>query len=272
MPELPEVETVKRQLKETIIGQKIQDFKLSGLRLRREIPSLSDLKNQTILNIFRRNKYLIIELNYNWLVIHLGMTGQLIFVDKIPLHKKHVHCILHFWGGHYLYYEDPRRFGSIDLYHKKDFSDYHQIPLFENLGFEPLEASFTFNKFNELFSKSKNIKSFLMDASFVCGIGNIYASEILFLSKISPKRDILDTSEPERKLLFQNIKNVLKKAIELGGSSISDFVHVNGQSGKMQNFYNVYGRNGLKCNCCNHLVEKINQNGRSTFFCPSCQK
>ena len=171
-----------------------------------------------------------------------------------------------------IHYDDPRRFGSIDLFSIIQYPNYLTIPLFLNLGIELLSLDFKFNKFSSCFNNSRKIKSFLMDSSVVCGIGNIYASEILFLAKIHPERLVNTISLDEQKKLFHFIPLVLEKSIELGGSSISDFVHTNGLKGSMQNFYNVYGLNNQPCKVCSTSIEKVIIAGRSSFFCPSCQK
>ena len=271
MPELPEVEIVRTELDELIVGKIILSSRRSGKKLRREVPDLNNFSKEKILKVYRRNKYLIIELDSNWIVVHLGMTGKLIF-SKSFFQTKHQHLVLFFTDGSCLYYDDPRRFGSIDKFSKNEFKNYLDIPLFNKLGIEPLSSDFTFDSFNLLFKGDKNIKSFLMDSSFVCGIGNIYACEILFLAGISPLRTIDEVSNLERKKLFSLIPSVLKKSIELGGSSISDYVHTNGVKGEMQNFYNVYGLVKKPCKTCSSIIEKINQNGRGSYYCPNCQK
>ncbi len=272
MPELPEVEILKRELESTILGRTISHLSKSSKRLRRIIPELSlALLGENILNIYRRNKYIIIETTNNWLVIHLGMTGKIIYSSK-KLSLPHIHLSIQFSDGSYLEYDDPRRFGSMDLFTKKDYFSYFDIPLFNNLGIEPLGSDYTISKFKPLFTSSKTIKNFLMDSSFVCGIGNIYASEILFLSNILPTRRVNTITEKEKEKLFKIIPKVLEKSISLGGSSISDYVHTNGVKGEMQNFYYVYGRANQECKICNNPIEKIVQNGRSTFYCNHCQK
>lgn len=269
MPELPEVEILKRELKESVIGKTIIGSKKSGFRLRRTIPDFNNI-NEKILNIFRRNKYLIIETNKFWLVIHLGMTGKLIYSESIP-NKEHIHFSLDFLDGSKLYYEDARRFGSIDIYTKSSIQNYLDIPLFNNLGVEPLSENFTYEEFKSLFKNSKNIKSFLMDAQYVCGIGNIYACEILFLSSINPNRRVDSITELEKQKLYRFIPEVLQKSIDLGGSSISDYVHTTGLKGEMQNFYFTYDRKDENCKLCNSKIEKIKQGGRGTYYCPTCQ-
>lgn len=271
MPELPEVEIVCRELRNNAIRFKIKNSHYSGKKFKRIIPNLSSIIGESIINIYRRNKYIIIELNNFWLVFHLGMTGRLILKEDKDI-KKHEHIILYNQQNLGIFFEDPRRFGSVDLFSKDKFISYKDIPLFESLGYEPLEESFTFEKFTKLCNNKLNIKKFLMDAKYVCGIGNIYASEILFLSSVSPLRITSSLDVLEQRKIYDNIKMVLNKAIELGGSSISDFVHTNGTKGEMQNFYKVYGLSNNPCSVCNTKIERISQNGRGTYFCSTCQK
>lgn len=271
MPELPEVEIIRRQLLDNTVSKKIIDIVSSDLKLRKEIPSLHHLIGQRIVSIHRRNKYLIIETNHNWIVIHLGMTGQLLFSKEGIPNKKHIHLQILLTKNEGLYYIDPRRFGLIETFYKSSHPYFNSIPLFKNLGIEPL-GSFEEEDFLELFKKRKAAKSFLLDGAMVCGLGNIYANEILFLAKIHPQQNIMDLSIADRKELFSHIRPTLFKAIDLGGSSISDYVHTNGTKGEMQKFYNVYGRVNEPCKCCGTKIEKVMQNGRSSFFCPACQK
>lgn len=270
MPELPEVEIIKQELSLNIIGKKVQDTFSKNITLRKKnIPDVKVLINETVKFIKRRNKYILIYFDNYYLVIHLGMTGQLLF-DKYLNIQKHTHFYLNF-GDFYLSYVDPRRFGVISIFENSVIEK--DNPYLKNLGIEPLEKDFTFEKFEEILSKYKtNIKKFIMDSNIICGVGNIYASEILFLSKISPLRKTETISLEEKKNLFKFIKIVLEKAISLGGSTISDFVHTNGSSGQMQNFYNVYNREEKNCKTCSSPILRIKQFGRSTYYCPQCQK
>lgn len=271
MPELPEVETIKRQLSDSVISKTIKYSFSSGKKLRREIPELSILENQKITNIFRRNKYLILETSNFWIVIHLGMTGKLI-VEKDKHIKKHTHFILILSENTYLSYEDARRFGSLDIFNKVDYLKYHDIILFSKLGIEPLEKKFTLHKVKELFrSSSLQIKKYLMDSNNICGVGNIYANEILFICGINPLKISKILTDKEIKNLFKTITSVLIKAISLGGSSISDFIHTNGSKGTMQENYFVYARENKPCKNCGTSVLKLIQGGRSSFYCPHCQ-
>jgi formamidopyrimidine-DNA glycosylase len=271
MPELPEVETIKRQLSPTLINKRILAFFSSGKRLRREIPDLSILIGDKIINVYRRNKYLVLEGLKFWIVIHLGMTGKLIVENNKNI-KKHTHFILFLSDDIYLSYEDARRFGSLDIFKKVDFPKYREIPLFLKLGIEPLEKEFTLQKVRELFnSSSLQVKKYLMDSNNICGVGNIYANEVLFICGINPQKISKNLTDREIKLLFKTITSVLLKAISLGGSSISDFVHTNGTRGTMQENYFVYAREGQPCKKCETSILKITQGGRSSFYCPHCQ-
>ena len=273
MPELPEVEIVKRQLSLNIINNKIKNISTSELKLHgKEIPNLNALIGESFSHIHRRNKYLILESDNHYLIIHLGMTGQLIQTPNLPEIKKHIHMIIYFQNL-ILYYKDVRRFGKIELYSKDNYPNYLEIPFIKKLGFEPLDDNFNILALNNLIKdNSSNAKKFIMDGNKICGIGNIYANEILFLSKINPESSIKNINKKQKNLLFNNIKTVLQQAIDLGGSTISDFVHLNGNKGTMQDHYYVYGREGQPCKECGTSIKKITQNGRSTFYCPNCQK
>lgn len=271
MPELPEVETVKRQLTSHILNKQISQINLSGYSLRYPISDLNPMIGLQFTDIYRRNKYLIIDIPDYWFVVHLGMTGQLIF-SKEHIEKNHIHMRLFFSNGEQLVYQDARRFGCLLLFDKATYSNYNDIPLLKKLGIEPLDKSFNWKSFTKVIEGKKiSAKKFIMDSHYICGIGNIYANEILFLSKINPYELMNNLSENQKKALFKNIPLVLNRALELGGSSISDFVHVNGESGKMQNFYKVYAKDKEACSDCGHVIIRKNQHGRSTFYCDNCQ-
>lgn len=274
MPELPEVEILKHQLV-VLEGKIINNVFFSGKKLKFMYNfKEKDIKNEEILKLYRRNKYLILQTNKYWLLIHLGMTGQVIL--NVEEQKKHEHFKITFKDGTTLSYIDPRRFGLIMAYKRTEYLEYCALDLLKNLGIEPLSKEFTLKKYIEIFNinKTKNLtmKQFLMDNQYVCGIGNIYANEILFMSKISPTKKINTINIKKYESIYQNILTILNKAILLGGSSISDFKHTNGLSGSMQNFYNVYGRDGENCKVCNNNIFRIKQNGRSSFYCKKCQK
>lgn len=274
MPELPEVETIKNQLKKYIPKKIVKKVFQSNLKLHgKEVPDLKILLEEEVLSINRRNKFIIIEFSKGFLLLHMGMTGQLIYADKLPENQKHIHLVLNF-DKDLMYFKDVRRFGIIDFFDKKQYPSYHDIPAIKKLGIEPLTTEFTQDYLNKLIeNNTQNAKTFVMDNSKICGIGNIYASEILFLSKIHPQQKINLISKKQKEDLHRNIIETLNKAIAMGGSTISDFLHIDGTKGGMQNYYFVYGKTNTHDNCkiCSTPIEKIAQNGRYSFFCSVCQ-
>ena len=269
MPELPEVETTRKGLEPLITNQKILAVHIYKKKLRWEIPSLlkKTLENQTIKKISRRAKYLLIHFDNGKLVIHLGMSGSISVVNSyVPL-KKHEHFELALDNGTSFRFHDPRRFGSI-LWQKPN----EILSLLKNLGPEPLSYEFDNDSlFSSANGKSKNIKSFIMDSNVVVGVGNIYASESLFLSGISPKREAGKTSKKRFKVLTNSIKNVLTDAINNGGTTLNDFSNVDGNPGYFSQVLNVYGRENMPCRRCNGKIKRIIQNQRATYYCPRCQ-
>ncbi len=270
MPELPEVETIRLGL-QNLVGKKIIEVFSSAKKLRIiSTLDLQTLENATITSIERRARYLIINLNNKKsLVIHLGMSGRITLGKKCQ-HLKHDHFICKFNDGLYLIFNDPRRFGFIDLVLTKDLERHNFL---KKLGVEPLSCDFNCNYLaKKLKNKKMNIKTAMMDNQIVVGVGNIYINESLFESAISPLRNACSLNKNEINKLTNVIKNILSKAIELGGSSINDYVKSSGEMGNFQNNFKVYGRNKEKCLHCKNLIKKIVQNGRSTFYCEKCQK
>lgn len=273
MPELPEVEIIKRQLEEKIIGKEIINISMSEKKMRfsPDQKLLAQLGGEKIIQLIRRNKYIIIDTKKYFLLFHLGMSGQVKIKAIQEGIEKHQHVSINF-SSFILALVDPRRFGGFIIYDKNKINTIEDIPLFKNLGIEPFSSNYTLKNLEKLTKDNKeNVKHFLLNAQNICGIGNIYASEILFRTKISPHRLIQSLNKNETQLLYENIKYILQKAIDNGGSSISDYVHINGQSGNMQNLYYVYGRENKNCKICNNKIKKEKQFGRSTFFCSNCQ-
>ena len=271
MPELPEVETVCKGLVKKIINHKIAKIDILFPTLRYEIPQQikSQIVNSTITKITRRARYILIEFaNDKILLIHLGMSGSLNFSTKLNL-KKHDHVVFYFDGNDLLTYNDPRRFGVIDLVNKKDLQNHKMI---KNLGPEPLSDQFNANYLSKILkNKSLNIKTTMMDNKIVVGVGNIYINEALFLSKISPKLPANKLTKPQIEKLVSAIKQKLTQAIKLGGSTLQDYVDIDGNLGYFQNNFQIYGRFNQPCFVCNGNIEKIKQNGRSSFYCKKCQ-
>lgn len=276
MPELPEVETVKRSLEKVLqlpTPQRIHTIVLYRKNLRFAMPSakkLQELFQSDILTIKRRAKYLIFETNRSQKFIsHLGMTGTWRWVqgmnemDFRKIKQTHDHISIQFEAG-LLVFNDPRRFGIFDYFDSK---------YFDHLGPEPLETSFNAEYlFAKTRGKSANVKSFIMNQEVVVGVGNIYASEALFRAGIRPtKMASRVTFRQCEELVFQ-IQKVLREAIKKGGSTISDFSHVDEQSGYFQHSFQVYDRQGEPCVKCKTKIKNTILSGRSSYWCPSCQK
>ncbi len=271
MPELPEVETVKKSLEPNIVGATIESVELRRPNLR--IPFNDDfmerLEGRKIIKLTRRSKYIIVQLdNSDNLIIHLGMSGVLKYLDEAPSEiEKHDHVIIQFSDNSYLIYNDYRRFGLMTLTRNVNEHD-----LIKNLGVEPLTENFTGEYLYSLFKGKKvNIKQFIMNAKNLVGVGNIYASESLFQTGILPTRTVDKISKKEAELLVKNIKAVLLDALDSGGSSLRDFVSSNGDAGYFQHKFFVYGREGESCFTCGKEIIRIVQSNRSSFYCPKCQ-
>lgn len=267
MPELPEVETVKNGLQD-LCGTKITQIILRFHRLRYPLnqDELNQACGQTILKITRRAKYLIFHLERGYVICHLGMSGRLTLYKEVPEVLKHDHVDI-ISGEFTLRYNDPRRFGCI-VY----ITELENNPILGKLGPEPLESEFTANYLcNKIKARKTPIKQLIMDNAIVVGVGNIYACESLFLSKISPLHLGNSVSEQECEILVTNIKNVLTEAIAAGGSSLRDYKNANGELGYFQQSHNVYGRAKKPCRICGTLVEEIRLGQRNSFYCPNCQ-
>ena len=288
MPELPEVEVVKRSLSLKIQNLIIKKVKVNDSRLRYRVKKkdLNILNGKKILRINRRSKFLVFHLEKDvFLLIHLGMTGKFFYINKKnkkmktsfyyeidKSNKKHNHVIFYLSGRQKLIYNDVRKFGFIKTYNKINFlNNFH----FKSLGPEPLKRNFNYKYFvNFIDGKKRNVKSLLMDQKFVSGLGNIYVNEILFLSKVMPSREVKNLKTFEISEIIKNTKKILKNAIKLGGSSIKDFSSENGKKGSFQQEFNVYGKEGEKCSNadCKNILSKISISNRASFYCSSCQK
>ena len=270
MPELPEVEITCMGLK-PILQKTIKSIVVRNSSLRWPIPShlKKTLPSKKIIAIKRRAKYILIQVENGYLMIHLGMSGRLELLKKDLHPQKHDHVDIQFEDTkNILRYTDPRRFGSI---HWLD-GDINQHFLISKLGPEPLEKFFTDKYlFSKIQNKKTTIKNIIMDSHIVVGVGNIYASESLFKARVLPTRIAQDVSLSECKKIVKYIKDTLHKAIELGGSSLRNFYNVNGQSGYFQQTYAVYGRKGKSCRICKSIIESKIIAQRSSFYCPRCQ-
>jgi formamidopyrimidine-DNA glycosylase len=287
MPELPEVEIVRKSLDKKIKQKKVKKVRVRNRNLRFKIPLAFEnfLKGQKIIKVDRFSKYLILSLSNNsYCILHLGMSGTVHIVFKKKknfftntsfyssplLPKKHNHVEIIFEDLKVIY-NDPRRFGFLEII--KNLSLLKKR--FIHLGPEPFQPEFCIKYIFSFFKgKEKNIKSFLLDQSFVSGIGNIYASEILFMSKIKPNKKARLLSKKDCKKIMIYSKKVLLDSIKKGGSSIRDFTNTFGKTGNNQRSFKVYDREGLSCKrfkCYGFIKKKIISN-RSSFFCNICQK
>ena len=287
MPELPEVEIVKLSLKKTIKSKKILKVKVNNRNLRFKIQKDFEalLKRRKIIDVNRKAKYLIIILDDNkYLIMHFGMSGTLHLLKKefdfkntnLSFYKgpnfpsKHNHIEL-FFDKFKIVYNDPRRFGFVKFLNSKK----ELVKYLKNFGMEPLEKKFNIKYLKKILNnKNKNIKNILLDQKYISGIGNIYANEILFFSKINPNKLGKKINIREMKKLLVFSKKVLRKAIKKGGSTIRDFKNAEGTKGSFQDEFKVYNKDGFKCpnSLCAKFIKKITISNRSSFYCPDCQK
>lgn len=276
IPELPEVENVKRSLENKIKGRCVVGCSVINEKLIKK-PNTSkefvqDIVGLKIMGLYRRGKYLVLTMDLDYeLIVHLGMTGLLIHVNnisEIPVkYAKHRHVVIQLNDNTLLCYCDIRKFGSLRLLCQ--ITPYEAIA---KMGPEPWDEDVKTSFALRLSAKkwqSKTIKEAIMDQNVIAGVGNIYASEALYASRIDPNRTVNKINDVERELLLTNIQDILQKSIDLGGSSVSDYLNGEGKQGQFQNYLKVYGKK--KCECGNDL-KTIEIKGRNTFYCPNCQK
>lgn len=274
MPELPEVEVIRRGLIPHVVGREITGIRCSGKKLRLKVPEkdlIRFLKGNRISAVSRRGKYLLFYFeNKSHMLIHLGMTGKLgIFHGSLPP-VLHDHIVFTFHDKMQMRYNDIRRFGFVKVF--GPCQSFREDEIFKNLGPEPLGDDFSAIYLKKMAGKRlQPIKNFLMDSRMVAGIGNIYANEILFHAGIDPTTPVGSVSLAMWGKVVSNTGQVLCRAIESGGSTISDFVNSSGQKGYFQLEFVVYGRSGEPCKRCSSPIIKSVIAGRSTFSCPVCQ-
>jgi formamidopyrimidine-DNA glycosylase len=277
MPELPEVEVTRRGVAPHLEGRLVDSVLLRREGLRWPFPPALPqlLAGQRILHTGRRGKYLLIHFAHGTLIIHLGMSGHLRLLPLGTEPKKHDHFDLVVGDGaarQVLRLHDPRRFGAV-LWHANDDGELDQHLLLRGLGVEPLEAGFSGELlFRASRKRSAPVKQFLLAGDVVVGVGNIYACESLFRAGINPKTAAGRISRGRYDKLAVAIRDILAEAIVQGGSTLRDFIAVNGQSGYFQQTYFVYDREGVPCRNCGAPVRRIVQGQRSTFYCVNCQK
>ncbi|MDM8568513.1 bifunctional DNA-formamidopyrimidine glycosylase/DNA-(apurinic or apyrimidinic site) lyase [Thiotrichales bacterium HSG1] len=271
MPELPEVETIKRGIASHLEGQIIKSVLVRETRLRWQVTDKINiiLPKQTVISVKRRAKYLLFECDKGHILIHLGMSGNLQILPSNTELKKHDHVDIIFSNGQCLRYNDPRRFGCIL---------WTEAPVFEhkllaNLGPEPLEKTFN-GKY--LYDRAKKrqvaIKNFIMDSKIVVGVGNIYANEALFTARISPERAAGKVSLNEYKRLADIIKKTLQVAIKMGGTTLRNFTDSAGNPGYFKQTLQIYGKGGEICSQCGTIIHTKKIGQRMTYYCPICQR
>jgi formamidopyrimidine-DNA glycosylase len=270
MPELPEVEVTRQSFAGRIAGARI-DAVRTGLPLRWPLGcDPQSLVGRTVLQVRRRGKYLLLDMDRGLLLMHLGMSGSLVFASSLPVAGKHDHFELSTSQG-VLRLNDPRRFGAVV------YAESQEAPvarkLLGGLGVEPLEEGFTAELlYGGLRQRQTAIKQVLLAGELVVGVGNIYASEALFLAGIRPTTRAVRISRPRALKLHAAVRDVLARAVAKGGSTLRDFSNAHGESGYFQLEANVYGRAGEPCKVCATPIKMVKQGQRSTFFCPNCQK
>ncbi len=287
MPELPEVETIKRDLKNAVLNNKIiavQINKKASIKETSRKKFISELTGSRFTKIERVGKLLIFFLHENkYLLIHLKMTGQLIYVKKQDeqvvagghpepeslksLKNKHTRVEFEFSDRSRLYFNDMRRFGYMQLASQKQLDK-----ILSQYGLRPFSRQFTLENFIDALKTSRTIKAALMNQKIIAGIGNIYADEACFEAGVRPDKKANELSESEFINLHRSIIKVLKKAIEKKGTSFSNYLNADGRPGYNADFLRVYGRAGKKCRCCGVEIKKKKVAGRGTHYCPDCQK
>ena len=305
MPELPEVETVVSELRPKLKNKKIKEVRvllpkivamgpgtLSNLRKTDgsvAVKFAQTLKGQKITGVSRRAKMIIMDLAGKYaILVHLKMTGQLIFLDKKHLQKqirllniptlkpshlpaKSTHVIFEFTDGSRLFYNDFRQFGYLKLVTDKELLHVKEL---QEYGPEPLDKRYAIAYLLSSMGKRPNarVKQFLMDPKNVAGIGNIYSDEILYYAKVKPTRRVKNLNSREKMLIYKGIKKILQDAVEHYGSSVGDFVRPSGDWGSYGLLHKVYGRSGEKCEVCGSIIKSLKFNGRTGSFCPKCQR
>jgi formamidopyrimidine-DNA glycosylase len=279
MPELPEVETLRRDLEKEVVGKRIKHVDISGMRSIRRHPNkkhfAAKLEGRKITGVERRGKYLLVKLEGgDVLVVHLGMSGELLRSKGTAREKpdKHTHVVITFTQAGKLRFVDPRTFGELFVTTPEELPG--EVPELGHLGFDPVDQMMSWTAFHEkLHERKMKLKTLLMDQKFVAGIGNIYSDEILFAAGLRYDRtsDTLSTQEVRR--LYRAMVETLQDAIKHRGSSLADeqYRDLFGEIGEFQTLHKVYDREGQACRRCRSTIVRVKANGRSSFLCPQCQ-
>lgn len=273
MPELPEVETIRKTLEKLVLKKKINDITIHWPNIIQEPDDVDHFKQlligETIQKMERRGKFLLFYLNDYVLVSHLRMEGKYRVVPAEEVLTKHTHVIFHFSDGTDMRYNDVRKFGTMHLFPIGE--EFTQQPLY-HLGPDPFESTYTLDYVaSKLAKTTRYIKAALLDQTIIAGLGNIYVDETLFLSQIHPEKRANTLSEAEIKTIWANAKTVLSKAVEQGGTTIRSYVDGEGEMGMFQQELFVYGQEENPCKQCGEVIEKLKVAGRGTHICPSCQ-
>ena len=272
MPELPEVETVRRGLEKLILRKKISSVEIRYPKMiKTDLDQFhKEVPGQVVKSMGRRGKYLLFYLTDKVLISHLRMEGKYFYYpDQVP-ERKHAHIFIHFEDGGTLVYEDVRKFGTMELLAPELLDAYF---VSKKLGPEPTEQDFDLEIFRGALKKSKKpIKSHLLDQTLVAGLGNIYVDEVLWRAKVHPASLSQSLTRAEATAIHNQTIAVLGQAVEKGGSTIRTYTNAFGEDGTMQDFHQVYDKAGQACSRCGSIIEKIQLGGRGTHFCPKCQR
>jgi formamidopyrimidine-DNA glycosylase len=273
VPELPEIETIRRGLGPLLVGRRVVDVEVRERRLREPIAprALARLRGATITGIRRRSKYLLVDTSGGLtLLVHLGMTGQLWVADPGRPRRRHEHVVITLDDGRELRYADIRRFGLLRVVRSDRV---HRHPRLKGLGPEPLDESVTGASLHRLTrGLRKPVKNFLMDTRAIAGVGNIYACETLYRSGLNPRRPVGRLGLAGWNRMIASLREVLHEAIQAGGTTLRDFLNAEGDAGYFAVALRVYDRAGKPCSRCGARIRRIVQAGRSTFYCPRCQR
>jgi formamidopyrimidine-DNA glycosylase len=279
MPELPEVEVIRRDLEKEVVGKKLKKVEVrntkNAMRMIRRHKRRKDfedaLSGLKITKIDRRGKYILIHLNGKILVAHMGMSGQLVLSKSSAAQENHTHVVIHFTIGGQLRFIDPRTFGEMFVTEKGELGEVKEL---QNLGIDPLEQALTWQYFSKTLEEKKmKLKALLMDQKFICGLGNIYSDEILFAAGLRYDRPSHELSSQEVRRLYRAIQEILQDAIRFRGTSADDeqYRDLYGAVGEFQTQLKVYQREGQACRRCRTPIERARWSNRSTYYCPQCQ-
>ncbi|SDB94711.1 DNA-(apurinic or apyrimidinic site) lyase [Pelagirhabdus alkalitolerans] len=274
MPELPEVETIRKTLKELIIGERIKEVEIRYPQLIKRPDDATQfglsLKGEELVDIKRKGKFLLFEFEHYTLVSHLRMEGKYAVYSSDERYDKHTHVLFHFESNRTLHYRDVRKFGTMHLFRKGE--EYNQVPLLK-VGPDPFEEAYQLTHIAPLIKKSQRvIKNILLDQTVIAGLGNIYVDETLYHASIHPMRTGDSLSDDEIKTVLAQAKLTLEEAVLKGGSTIRSYVNSQGEMGMFQQQLYAYSQEGQPCKRCGDEIEKTKVSNRGTHFCPTCQK